>query len=181
MTTRPSHKKDARHLAARLLERVPGIVVKVTAPSGRGTVWWIDASARGHHVVVEWSPEDGFGLSSSDGNDFNTAASETIADADDALARIVDVLTTGKPIPSRKEMFLQRLREHREVSQETLADMMQVSQATVSKTERREDMLLSTLRNFVEALGGHLQLVAKFPSETIELSFQDRKKKRKPA
>jgi hypothetical protein len=45
--------------------------------------------------------------------------------------------------------------------------------STVSKTERREDMLLSTLRNFVEALGGHLRLVARFPSETIELSFQD--------
>lgn len=71
-------------------------------------------------------------------------------------------------------MYLQRLREHREVSQETLADLMRVSQATVSKTERREDMLLSTLRNFVEALGGRLQVVAKFPSETIELSLPAR-------
>lgn len=178
MTTRLNHKKDARYLAAQLLVRVPGIELKVTAPSGRGSVWWIDAGVRGHHVVVEWSPEDGFGLSSTDGNDFNTAASETIRDADDALDRIVDVLKTGKPIPPRREMYLQRLREHREVSQETLADLMRVSQATVSKTERREDMLLSTLRNFVEALGGHLQLVAKFPSETIELSFQDGKKRR---
>ena len=77
-------------------------------------------------------------------------------------------------------MYLQRLREHREVSQETLADLMRVSQATVSKTERREDMLLSTLRTFVEALGGRLQVVAKFPSESIELNVQDRKTK-KPA
>jgi len=183
MTNRLNRKKDARYLAAQLLERVPGIIVKVTAPSGRGSVWWIDASARGHHVVIEWSAEDGFGLSSTDGNDVNTAASEIVVDADEALERIVDVLETGKPIPPRREMYLQRLREHREVSQETLADLMRISQATVSKTERREDMLLSTLRNFVEALGGHLQLVAKFPSETIELSFQDRQdqKKKKPA
>jgi DNA-binding transcriptional regulator YiaG len=180
MTTRLNHKKDARYLATQLLEQVPGIVVKVTAPSGRGSVWWIDASIRGHNVVVEWSPEDGFGLSSTEGNDFNTTASEIIVDADDALARIVDVLKTGKQIPPRREMYLQRLREHREVSQEALADLMRISQATISKTERREDMLLSTLRTFVEALGGHLQLIAKFPSETIELSFQDRKK-RKPA
>jgi len=68
-------------------------------------------------------------------------------------------------------MYLQRLRERREISQDTLADLMQVSQATVSKTERREDMLISTLRTFIEALGGHLQLLAKFPSETIELSL----------
>ncbi|TMQ07113.1 MAG: helix-turn-helix transcriptional regulator [Deltaproteobacteria bacterium] len=74
-------------------------------------------------------------------------------------------------------MHLRRLRAHREVSQEALADLMQVSQVAVSKMERREDMLLSTLRAFVKALGGRLHVVAKFPSETIELSFQDQKKK----
>jgi transcriptional regulator with XRE-family HTH domain len=75
-------------------------------------------------------------------------------------------------------MYLQRLREHCEISQEALADLMRVSQATVSKTERRDDMLLSTLRNFVEALGGHLHLVAKFPSETIELNVLPRNKRK---
>jgi DNA-binding transcriptional regulator YiaG len=179
MTTKINHKKDARYLAAQLLERVPGVEVKVTSPSGRGTVWWIDASARGHNVVIEWSPDDGFGLSSTDGNDYNTAASETFADADDAVARIIDVLKTSKKVPPRREMYLQRLREHRAVSQEALADLMSISQASVSKTERREDMLLSTLRSFIEALGGHLQLVAKFPSETIELSLQSSEKRKR--
>jgi DNA-binding transcriptional regulator YiaG len=167
-----THKtKDARYLAAQLLERVPGVEVKVSAPSGRGTVWWIDASLKGHDVVVEWSADDGFGLSSTDNNELNTAASEAFADADEALQRVLDVLTSRKKVPSRREMHLQRLREHREVSQEELAEILQVSQATVSKTERRDDLLLSTLKNFVEALGGRLQLVAKFPSETIELSL----------
>jgi DNA-binding transcriptional regulator YiaG len=178
MTTKPSHKKDARYLAAQLLERVPGVEVKVTSPSGRGTVWWIDARVGQHDVMVEWSPDDGFGLSSTEANDYNTAASEIFADADRALARIIEVLKAGKPIPPRREMYLQRLREHREVSQETLAELMRVSQATVSKTERRDDMLLSTLRNFVEALGGRLHVVAKFPSETIELNVTPRNKRK---
>jgi hypothetical protein len=56
---------------------------------------------------------------------------------------------------------------------------MKVSQASVSKTERRHDMLLSTLRSFVEALGGDLQLVAKFPSETIELSLPSGDKRKR--
>jgi DNA-binding transcriptional regulator YiaG len=169
--TKSDAKKDARYLATELLGRVPGVEVKITSPSGRGTVWWIDASARGHNVVVEWSPDDGFGLSATDGNDYNTAASETFADADAAVARVVEVLRSRSRVPARQEMYLQRLRERREISQDTLADLMQVSQATVSKTERREDMLISTLRTFIEALGGHLQLLAKFPSETIELSL----------
>jgi DNA-binding transcriptional regulator YiaG len=179
MTTKHNDKKDARYLAAQLLERVPGVEVTVTSPSGRGTVWWIDASARGHNVVIEWSPDEGFGLSSTDGNDYNTAASETFAVADDALTRIVEVLKTGKKVTPRREMYLQRLREHREVSQEVLGDLMNVSQASVSKTERREDMLLSTLSSFIEALGGRLQLVAKFPSETIELNMQGRNKRKR--
>lgn len=153
--------------------------MKVTAPSGRGKIWWIDARSREHSVVVEWSPEDGFGLSATDGNDYNTAATETFARVDDAITRIVDVLKASKKIGSRKEMFLQRLREHREVSQEALAELMKVSQASVSKTEHRQDMLLSTLRSFIEALGGNLHLVAKFPSETIELSLPSGEKRRR--
>lgn len=163
-------KKDARYLAALLLERLPGVEVKVTSPSGRGTVWWIDASVRGHTVVIEWSAEQGFGLAATDGNEFNTAPSEFYTDGDEAAARVVDLLLASKKVAARREMHLQRLREHREISQEALADLLNVSQATVSKTERRGDVMLSTLRNFVEALGGHLHLVAKFPSETIELA-----------
>ena len=163
--------KDARYLATQVLERVPGVEVRVTSPSGRGTVWWVDAALKGHNVIVEWSAGDGFGVSSTDGNELDTAASEVFANADDVVRRVVDVLTSRKKVASRREMHLQRLREHREISQETLAEILHVSQATVSKTERREDVLLSTLKSFVEALGGRLQLVAKFPSETIELSL----------
>ncbi len=167
-----THKtKDARYLAGQLLEHLPGVEVKVTSPSGRGTVWWVDATLKGHNVIVEWSPDEGFGVASTDGNEFNTAASEVFANADDAIGRVVDVLTSRKKVSPRREMHLQRLREHREISQEALAELLHVSQATVSKTERREDVLLSTLKNFVEALGGRLQLVAKFPTETIELSL----------
>lgn len=167
-----AHKsKDARYLAAQVLERVPGVEVKVTAPSGRGSVWWVDASLKDHSVVVEWSVRDGFGLSATDANEFDTAASETFSDADEVVRRVVEVLTSRKKVPSRREMHLQRLREHREISQEALAELLHVSQATVSKTERREDILVSTLKSFVEALGGRLQLIAKFPSETIELSL----------
>jgi DNA-binding transcriptional regulator YiaG len=177
MTTKHMREKDAQYLAAQIMERVPSVKVSVTEPSGRGTVWWIDVSAGGNDIVIEWSKEDGFGLSSPDGDDYNTAASETLADADAALARIIELLTQGEKVRPRREMYLQRLREHREISQEGLAELMQVSQASISKTERREDMLLSTLRGFVEALGGRLQLLVKFPSETIELDLPTGKQK----
>ncbi|HVV85632.1 MAG TPA: helix-turn-helix domain-containing protein [Kofleriaceae bacterium] len=80
---------------------------------------------------------------------------------------MLEVLRTTKRVPARREMHLQRLREHRAISQDELAELLHVSQATVSKTERRDDVLVSTLRGFIEALGGRLQLIAALPSEIV--------------
>jgi DNA-binding transcriptional regulator YiaG len=67
------------------------------------------------------------------------------------------------------EMQLQELRKSRNVTQVELAGSMHVEQATISKLERREDMYVSTLREYVKALGGELKLVAAFPDGEIQL------------
>ena len=67
------------------------------------------------------------------------------------------------------EMQLQQLRKSRDVTQVGLAKVMKVEQAAVSKLERREDMYVSTLRDYVKALGGELKLVASFPDADIQL------------
>ena len=67
------------------------------------------------------------------------------------------------------EMQLQELRKARNVTQVEVARSMSVEQAAVSKLERREDMYLSTLRDYVKALGGELKLVASFPDVDIQV------------
>ena len=67
------------------------------------------------------------------------------------------------------EMELQALRKSRQVTQVDLAKAMQVEQAAVSKLEHRDDMYISTLRSYVQALGGELKLVASFPDGDIAL------------
>ena len=67
------------------------------------------------------------------------------------------------------EMELQALRKSRQVTQVDLAKAMQVEQAAVSKLEHRDDMYVSTLRSYVQALGGELKLVASFPDGDIAL------------
>jgi transcriptional regulator with XRE-family HTH domain len=62
------------------------------------------------------------------------------------------------------EMNLQELRQRcAELTQEEVATLLDVTQAFVSKFERREDVLLSTLYGYIQALGGELELRAKFP------------------
>ena len=60
------------------------------------------------------------------------------------------------------ELPLQELRQARALSQQELAEVLGLNQATVSKLERRTDMYLSSLRRFVEAMGGELEISASF-------------------
>jgi len=60
-------------------------------------------------------------------------------------------------------MALPELRKALDVSQEDLARVLKVSQANISKIENRSDPHLSSITAYVEALGGELELVARFP------------------
>ena len=70
----------------------------------------------------------------------------------------------------RQEMTLAELRRAFSLTQDTLARTLKVKQAEISKTENRADMLMSTLRNFVQAMGGDLEVRAVFPDRAIEIS-----------
>jgi len=70
----------------------------------------------------------------------------------------------------RSEMALDELREAREMTQVHLAKVLGVNQAAVSKLERRADMYVSTLQDFVKAMGGELKITARFPEGTVEIN-----------
>jgi transcriptional regulator with XRE-family HTH domain len=73
-----------------------------------------------------------------------------------------------------RAMPLDELREARELTQVQLAQVLQVSQGAVSKVERRADMYISTLRSYVRAIGGDLQIRAVFPEgEVVIDQFED--------
>ena len=61
------------------------------------------------------------------------------------------------------EIALQDLRKSLDLTQEQVAEAMQMNQAAVSKMEHQSDIYVSTLRKFIEALGGHVKIVASFP------------------
>lgn len=72
------------------------------------------------------------------------------------------------------EMALQELRAARKLTQEELAKTLNVNQAAVSKLERRADMYVSTLREFVRAMGGELEITARFPEGSVRINqFED--------
>jgi predicted XRE-type DNA-binding protein len=72
------------------------------------------------------------------------------------------------------EMPLNELRQARGLSQKMLAEVLHVQQPAIAKIEKRTDMYLSTLRSHIEAMGGELDIVARFPDGSVKISnFSD--------
>lgn len=69
------------------------------------------------------------------------------------------------------EMTLQELRQGiTNFSQEDIAEMLKVTQGYISKLERQDDMLVSNLYAYVEALGGQIEIRAKFPNQEVQIN-----------
>jgi DNA-binding XRE family transcriptional regulator len=62
-----------------------------------------------------------------------------------------------------EEMTLRELRRARQLTQVRMAKVLGITQDSVSRLEKRSDVLLSTLRKTVQAMGGSLSLIAEFP------------------
>lgn len=68
------------------------------------------------------------------------------------------------------EMPLNELRQARGLSQKMLAEVLHVQQPSIAKMEKRTDMYLSTLRSHIEAMGGELDVIARFPDGVVKIS-----------
>jgi transcriptional regulator with XRE-family HTH domain len=89
-----------------------------------------------------------------------------------------------------EEMTLRDLRKAHELTQTRMAEALHISQDGVSRIEKRSDFLLSTLRSYVEAMGGQLRLTAEFPNrkpvtisglDSLETEAKPPRRGRKPA
>jgi transcriptional regulator with XRE-family HTH domain len=76
----------------------------------------------------------------------------------------------AKAAALREAMTLEELRKARSLSQEEVAESLAVGQPAVAKLERRADMHVGNLRRYVEALGGTLEITARFADTTVVIS-----------
>jgi len=74
----------------------------------------------------------------------------------------------------RAAMPLHELRQARALTQKALGETLRVNQPAIARMERRTDMYVSNLRNYVEAMGGRLSIVAEFPEGEVAITnFSD--------
>jgi predicted XRE-type DNA-binding protein len=68
------------------------------------------------------------------------------------------------------EMPLNELRQARGLSQKMLAEVLHIQQPSIAKMEKRTDMYISTLRSHIEAMGGELEVIARFPDGAVKIN-----------
>ena len=90
--------------------------------------------------------------------------------------KFADLVAQRSPeFRERVEALSQKLRaemplhEARVLTREMLAKTLHVNQAAISRMERRTDMYISTLRNYIRAMGGELEIIATFPEGQVKI------------
>lgn len=158
-------------LERQLHKELPRAAVKLDLPSRQNGTSFLDVRAADFQATVEWRPGHGFGLSAPPGKAYGLGPDEVFQDVQAVLARLRELLAAKKATAPQRELSLRRLREIRRMTQEELARRLDVKQATVSKLEHREELYVSTLRRVIEALGGELELVARFDDGSVILDL----------
>jgi transcriptional regulator with XRE-family HTH domain len=140
----------------------PEAKTTVTRPKREDGVWSLDIDLDDNSVSVEWERATGFGISTVRAESYGERPDEAYRDEITALARLITLLGLRQQTAPQTPITLSELRERRDCTQAALAGKLKIRQPTLSAIERREDVQVGTMRSFVSALGGKLELLAVF-------------------
>lgn len=148
---------------------LPAAEVSLERPLHEDGVWWLDVRLGKHAVAIEWKRSRGFGVSSVPAEGLGGGPDELYREAEAVVERVAHLLQTESLTQAPDVVGLRRLRESHHVSQQELAALLGAGQAAISKIERRDDVSITTLRRIVEALGGELEIRARFAGRSIRI------------
>ncbi len=150
-----------------LADRFPQAVLTLDHPRNRSGVWYLDLVVDGHPVVIQWQEGKGFGVSSSPAHGYGEGADEVYPDTESTYGRVISLVLSRSFTAPPEPVRLSALRKERGLSQAELASLLNKQQGEVSKIERRQDVLMSTLSSYVKSLGGKLEILARLPGGVV--------------
>lgn len=147
-------------------KRFPDARISIDRPSKNSGVWFLDIMHADHPIVVQWQEGKEFGITSSAEHAYGERADEVYKDEEAAYGRIVSLLLS-RTFTTPPVVRLKELRRASGLSQAELAEVLNRQQGEISKIERRKDVLVSTLTDYVRAVHGDLQIIVRLPDGTI--------------
>lgn len=144
-----------------LKKRFPDAQISVDRPRRNSGVWFLDIVRASHPVIVQWQEGKMFGITSSPELHYGERADELYEDEEAAYGRIVSLLLSRTFTSPPPAVSLRGLRKESGLSQAELAVVLDRQQGEISKIERRKDVLVSTLSDYVRAVQGDLQIIVR--------------------
>jgi DNA-binding XRE family transcriptional regulator len=136
---------------------------------------WFDIEQDQIRVTAEWRPGLGIGIYHPEANAYGTSPQEVFPDVAMAGRRVRQLLEAKDSKP------LRMIRDLLELSQEEVADKLQVKQAAVSRLEARKDPKLQSIINAVKAMGGDIEVRARFKGGEFPILLTEQRTEPQPA
>jgi hypothetical protein len=144
-----------------LVQRFPEARISLDRPRKASGVWFLDITSDDHPVHLQWQEGKPFGISSSPEHSYGDGPDEVYEDEEAAYGRVVSLLLSHNFTSPPRAVSLRDLRKEHGLSQVELAEIMKKQQGEVSKIERRKDLLVSTLVDYVNAVRAELQITVR--------------------
>jgi DNA-binding XRE family transcriptional regulator len=163
-------KQQVDKLKMLLKDTLPKCTVEVDAPDQVSANWWIDVHAGKKRVAVEYQHGKGFGIFGRKAG-YGEGPIEVYRTPELAVRRLAQLFRSTQG--EARLLTLKSLRELYDCSQVELAQKVGVKQSAISRFEHRSEVKLGTLAAAVKALGGELEVRARFPDSDVAISVKD--------
>ncbi len=155
---------------ALLQEALPETSVSVDEPSNTSGEWFIDVTHTDFEAQVSWQPSHGFGLFTAPAG-YGDRPNEIFASPAHAALRVTQLYLEWQHTRRISAIHLSQLRSILGIQQSALASALSLSQPAISRFESRDDVKISTLSSYVEAIGGRLDIRAIFDNVGISVDL----------
>ena len=154
------YNENPFELIVHLLAKHFQVEYTIDPPFEEGGEWWIDLNLNQWKTSAVWKDGQGFGLFTSD-DVFGQRPDEIFHNQSMAAARLKSI--AEKSLSNEPtEMTLKDIRHLFGESQQTMADRLATGQAEVSRFEARGNVRIERSRQYIEALGGKLEMIVTF-------------------
>jgi len=165
--------KPVENLKSLLMEMLPQSEIKIDEPENAGGSHWMDVRLGRKRQTLEYRPAKGFGLFHSQAG-YGEGPAEIYRTPERAAQRVAQLMGAGRSQGAR--LGLKDIRELYGYSQVALAKRAGVKQPAISRFEKRGEVKLSTLAATIQALGGKLEVRARFSDADFPISLSTRKR-----
>lgn len=153
-----------------LSSKLPTCSIKLDEPLDPKGEWFIDISCGEFRPNIAWRPLFGFGFFTAE-TGFGDLPNEVFRKPELAVLRVQQLHEQWKSTQRMSPASLAQLRQLTGTAQSRLATSLSLNQPAVSRFEKRDDVKVSTLNAYVEAMGGRLEMRVHFDDLDVSIEL----------